>query len=182
VVHGRGPAPSADLEAIRYRLVQAVARQCPPWLAGRREDLVQDAMLRVAEVLRRDPQRQLNSAYLRQAAYCALVDEIRRYRRRRETSLDSFGNPEGEAISLDPPSPTVDPETASAGRQLGGAIQDCLGGLVPPRRHAVVLYLQGYGGPESARLLGWDKKRVNNLVYRALDDLRRCLGGKGYAA
>jgi len=182
VVHGHDPAPPADLEDIRHRLLQAVARQCPSWLADRREDLVQDAMLRVVEVLRRDPERQLNTAYLHRAAYSALIDEIRRVRRRRETSLEGYGNDEGQAVPLQPASPTADPETTNAGRQLGGAIQDCLGGLVPPRRHAVVLYLQGYGGPESAHLLGWNKKRVNNLVYRALDDLRRCLGGKGYAA
>ena len=178
------PAPPAELEEIRRRLLQAVRRLCPSWLADRREDLVQDAMLRVVDVLRRDPERQLNNAYLRRTAYSALVDEIRRVRRRRETSLEGYGSGsgDGEPAPLQPLSELPDPEASSAGRQLGGAIQDCLGRLVPPRRHAVVLYLQGHGVPDSARLLGWDAKRTSNLVYRALDDLRRCLGAKGYEA
>ncbi len=182
MVQGAEPVPAAALEEIRRRLVRAVARQCPAWLSDHREDLVQEAMLRVVDLLRRDPEREFNDAYLRRTAYSALVDEIRRARWRRETSLDSFAEADGESIALQPESDLPDPEKASAGHQLGDAIQDCLGRLVPPRRHAVVLYLQGYGGPESARLLGWDKKRVNNLVYRALDDLRRCLGGKGLAS
>jgi len=174
------PAPEAGLDDIRRRLLRAVGRLCPGWLADRREDLVQEALLRVVDVLRRDPQRQLNDAYLRRAAYSALVDEIRRVRRRRETSLEGYDDGEG-GEPLQPRSGEPDPEVASSGRQLGGAIQDCLGRLVPPRRHAVVLYLQGHGVPDSARLLGWNAKRTSNLVYRALDDLRRCLGAKGYA-
>lgn len=177
------PAPPVDLEDLRRLLLRSVDRMCPRWLADRREDLVQEALLRVVDVLRRDPERQLNKAYLRRAAYSALVDEIRRVRRRRETSLEGFGAGEdGEAIPLQPPSPAPGPEDSSAGRQVGRAIQGCLGRLVAPRRHAVVLYLQGHGVPESARLLGWNPKRTSNLVYRALDDLRRCLGEKGFAS
>lgn len=170
------PPRTDELEALRADLVQAVQRVCPPWLSDRREDLVQEALIRVAEIRRREPDRELAPSYLRRAAYNALVDEIRRLRRRRETSL------EGEEGTLQPPSEAPGPERWSAGRQIGRAIHDCLTRMVPPRRRAVALYLQGHSGPESAELMGWTAKRTNNLVYRGLDDLRRCLTAKGYAA
>jgi RNA polymerase sigma-70 factor, ECF subfamily len=44
----------------------------------------------------------------------------------------------------------------------------------------VTLYLQGHTVPETARILGWDAKRAENLVYRGLADLRQCLMGKGH--
>lgn len=170
------PRLDDELEALRADLVRAVQRVCPPWLADRREDLVQEALIRVAEIRRSEPDRELAPSYLRRSAYNALVDEIRRLRRRRETSL------EGEEGTLQPPSEEPGPERLSAARQLGREIHDCLTRMVPPRRRAVALYLQGHSGPESARLMGWTPKRTNNLVYRGLDDLRRCLTGKGYAA
>lgn len=165
-----------ELESLRSDLVRAVHRVCPRWLSDRKEDLVQEALIRIAEIRRREPDRKLEPAYLRRAAYSALVDEIRRLRRRRETSL------EGEEGTIQPPSGAPGPESQSLGRALGHAIHDCLGRMVPPRRRAVALYLQGHSGPESSELMGWTPKRTNNLVYRGLDDLRKCLGGKGYAA
>ena len=72
-----------------------------------------------------------------------------------------------------------DPERAAAGRELGAVIQGCLGRLVRPRRLAVTLHLMGHSVPEAARLLGWSVKRLENLVYRGLADLRGCLKTSG---
>ena len=74
---------------------------------------------------------------------------------------------------------TGNPERETAARQVGSAIQGCLQRLVKTRRLAVTLYLQGYGVPEAAQLLGWRRKKVENLVYRGLADLRQCLDTKG---
>jgi RNA polymerase sigma-70 factor (ECF subfamily) len=170
------PHSDDELATLRADLVQAVERVCPPWLSDRREDLVQEALIRVAEIRRREPDRELAASYLRRSAYNALVDEIRRLRRRRETPLES------EEGVLQPPSEAPGPERLSVARQLGREIHDCLTRLVAPRRRAVALYLQGHSGPESAELMGWTPKRTNNLVYRGLDDLRNCLTSKGYSA
>ena len=43
-----------------------------------------------------------------------------------------------------------------------------------------MLHLQGHSVPDAARLLGWPAKRTENLVYRGLADLRRCLIAKGH--
>ena len=70
---------------------------------------------------------------------------------------------------------------APAAAEVGRGIRDCLGNLVRDRRLAVALYLQGHGVPDASRLLAWSAKRTENLVYRGLSDLRRCLTDKGLA-
>ena len=114
----------------------------------------------------------LSSSYIYKAAYSALVDEIRRVRRRSETGL------EDSAVEL-VAAPVADPERTAASREIGEGVEDCLTRLVEDRRLAVTLYLQGHTVPESARVLGWAAKRTENLVYRGLADLRDCLRSKG---
>ena len=167
-----------DYAQIRSELVRAVTRVCPPWLASRSEDLVQVALLRVLEVHRRsEGNAQLSSSYLRKVAYSALIDEIRRWRRRKEVPLETDDggiDPAAEQAAGNP-----DPEEVSGGREVGDAIRDCLGRMVAPRRSAVVLHLQGHSVPEIGRLMGWDGKKADNLVYRGMNDLRDCLESKG---
>ena len=168
------PLSDEDLTRLRARLARAVSRVCPPWLSAQAEDIVQAALMRVMEIVRdREGNEGLNSSYLWKTAYSATVDEIRRQRRRREVPL------EDAAVEATAASPRPDPEEARAGQEIGRELQDCLRRLVEPRRLAVVLHLQGHTGPESARLLGWSEKRVENLIYRGLADLRRCLEEKG---
>lgn len=163
-----------DLARVRADLARAVARVCPPWMADRAEDLVQVALMRVAEVHRQsEGKAEFSSFYLRKAAYSAVVDEIRRLRRRQEVPLEEE-RPETQKAATQP-----DPESRCAGGEIGQAIRDCLGRLVRPRRLAVALHLQGHRVAESARLLGWSAKKAENLVYRGLADLRGCLEAKG---
>jgi RNA polymerase sigma-70 factor (ECF subfamily) len=166
-----------DYAKLRKELARAVARICPRWLADQRDDLVQAAVMRVMQVVgaRADGgegNAPVSSSYLYKAAHSALVDEIRRVRRRRETDL------EGEVF--EPAAvETTNPERAAASREIGEGVEDCLTRLVPDRRLAVTLYLQGHSVPESARVLDWPAKRTENLVYRGLADLRDCLRSKG---
>ena len=174
--HGSPPIAEADLVSLRAALARAVSRVCPPWLADSAEDVVQVALMRVVEVQRRsEGNAEFSSFYLRKAAYSAVVDEIRRLKRRREVPLEEQG--------IEPRHATVepDPERTASARQDGRAIRDCLGRLVRPRRLAVTLHLVGHSVPEAARLLGWSPKRAENLVYRGLADLRRCLESAGVA-
>jgi RNA polymerase sigma-70 factor, ECF subfamily len=170
---------STDYAQLHRDLVRAVDRVCPRWMADKADDLVQVAMMRVMEIQRKkEGTAELNAFYLRKAAYSAMIDEIRRLRRRQEVSFES-GTDEAEVISYDPAAPDPDPERASAGRQAGRAIRDCLGLMVPPRRHAVTLNLQGHSVPEVGKLMGWTAKKAENLVYRGMADLRDCLSTKG---
>jgi RNA polymerase sigma-70 factor, ECF subfamily len=166
-----------DYSKLRKDLARAVARICPRWLLGQREDLVQAAVMRVMQVVaaRADEGEGItavSSSYLYKAAHSALVDEIRRVRRRRETDLEEEVT---EPVAIE----TTNPERAAASREIGEGVEDCLTRLVADRRLAVTLYLQGHSVPESARVLDWPAKRTENLVYRGLADLRDCLRSKG---
>jgi RNA polymerase sigma-70 factor (ECF subfamily) len=156
----------------RALLTRAVERVCPAWLAAQRDDIVQAAALRVAAVLREgEGKARVHPSYLRKVAHSALVDEIRRVRARREIPLEEAANTMTQA------SPT--PEQQATQRELGEGIRDCVARLQEARRRAVALHLLGHSVPDVGRLLGWDAKRAENLVYRGLEDVRRCLTSKG---
>lgn len=163
---------TADLELIRTQLLMAVQRHCPAWLRNDAEDLVQMAMIKVLAA-QSEARPTPPSSYLWRVAYSVVIDEIRVRSRRREVALDD------DDPAVDPPSPRPDPECRAAGRQVGEAMTECLGRLVPDRRRAVVLRLQGHRIAEIGALLGWRAKRVENLVFRGLTHLRDCLRGKG---
>lgn len=166
----------SDYAELESELARAVRSLCPKWLASRADDLVQVALLKILDLRGRGEQgRELSSFYLKRVAYSALVDEIRRLERRRESPLETE---EGEPLPLASPAP--DPEKLQASRELGEGIQDCLQGLLRQRQLAVTLYLQGVSVVEAAKLLGWALKQTRNLVYRGLADLRLCLQGKGF--
>lgn len=163
-----------NYDDLRAKLCRGVACICPRWLAGRREDIVQVALMKVMQLHRRgEGQGEYSSSYLWKVAYSVVVDEIRRERRRGEVSLESDG-PEHHATA-----PEGDPERVSADREIGAGITECLSRLVKARRLAVALYLQGHTVPETAGLLGWTPKRADNSIYRGLADLRECLRSKG---
>ena len=167
----RGEA--AELAELRSQLVAAVARVCPRWLAGQAEDIVQVALIRLLELRRSGGIAEPGPSYLKKVAYSVMVDELRRRYRRQEVGM-------GDSVALDvTPGSDPDPERRAAAREIDLGITDCLAELVPPRRLAVTLHLQGYSVPEAARTLGWTTKRAEHLTYRALEDLRRCLSGKG---
>ncbi len=161
---------------LRAQLAKSVSRICPPWLAAQRDDIVQVALMRLmqicAETERSEP---YPSSYLRKVAYSAMIDEIRRLRRNHEVELDTEKE---HPPALDPGS---NPERSRAGREIGAAIETCLGRLKQDRRFAVTLHLLGHSAAEIATLSTWGLKRVENLVYRGLDDLRACLMSKGLA-
>jgi RNA polymerase sigma-70 factor (ECF subfamily) len=164
--------PVEDAAALRAYLNDRVKRYCPPWMRDQVDDIVQVAWLRVTETSTRiEGDRALGASYLARVAYTVTVDEIRRRRRRREV-------PMGEAHEA-LPSRKVDPVQAAGASEIGDAIEDCLAGLLPNRRYAVALYLQGHNVPETGALLGWVRKRAENMVFRGLADLRHCLARKG---
>jgi RNA polymerase sigma-70 factor (ECF subfamily) len=174
-----GPSPqtsvreTASLEDVRRQLVAAVRRLCPAWLANQQDDIVQAALIRIHRLATDESRTTFQASYVWKVAFSVTIDEIRRYRRRPEDALDA-------ASSLELIQPTPGPEDRVLARESRAAIQTCLAGLAADRRAAVTLHLQGHTVPESSRLLGWPVKRVANLTYRGLEDLRRCLSAKGY--
>lgn len=172
--HARAKTSQTEIEALCRRVGAAVRRACPGWLASEAEDITQQVLAQLLALIRRsEGERSFSSIYLEKAAYGVTVDEIRRRCRRREVQLET------ESPAAERPSGEADPERRALASDLTRGIVDCLGGLVRSRRLAVTLYLQGCGVPDAARLLGWTRKRTENLVYRGLADLRACLRDKG---
>jgi RNA polymerase sigma-70 factor (ECF subfamily) len=165
-----------DYDEIRATLVWAVASLCPGWMSDRRDDLVQQAMMKL---LRHEKKGELNPApkasYLWKVAHSVIVDEIRSVKRKGEVSLDP---------SEDETNDRLEDERAGQDRamwELGNAIRECLGTLESRRRRVVALNLLGHSLPETAEHSGWRYDQVRNLLYRGMRQLRFCLTAKGFA-
>ena len=162
-------------------LARAVRRQCPWWLSDQAEDIAQAALIKVmASARNSEGERDLTTFYLYRVAHSAVVDEIRRRKRRNEVGLEVVTGTADDA-SAPEPNDRRDPERSASFRELGAAIRGCLAAMKRERRLAVVLHLQEHAVPEAARILGWSAKRTENLVYRGLANLRDCLRGKGHS-
>lgn len=164
-----------DYHRVRHQLLRSVGRVCPPWLRDHKEDIVQVAMVKVMETWSPGEHKPgPPSSYLWKVAYTTTVDQIRKIRRSPTLQLDTE-----ELVKRAGPGPDT-PERNEERREMGRAIQACLANLQERRRLIVGFYLLGHDLAESERLSGWDGKKVRNLLYRGLSDLRGSLAGKGY--
>lgn len=164
------PIRSQWAAELREELTRVICAICPPWLSADREDLVQTTVLAVSRHLDDGEGVDLpSSSYLRRVAHNALVDEIRRRRRRREVPLQTTAMADLAADRA------PGPEAVHRGGEIRRGIRECLQRLVRSRRMAVTLYLLGHSVPRASELLGWGRKRTENLVFRGLSDLRSCL-------
>jgi RNA polymerase sigma-70 factor (ECF subfamily) len=167
-------AEAALLEPLREQVARSVASVCPGWLVADRDDIVQSVMTRLIDLVRRGEwSDQRSASYLWKVAFNATIDEIRRVRRRREAPLEDLS-------SRDPKTRQPDPERLARNQEMGRAIHECLGRLNRARRLAVALVLQGHNTRDAANRLDWSIKKVENLVFRGMRDLRGCLTSKGW--
>lgn len=167
------PAP-VDFGELRSILQRVVRRICPTWMAGQQDDLVQTACLRIVKKCAPgEESAALGTSYLWKVAHSVVMDEIRRRRRRPEVELDAASH--GEPVSSLPT-----PDVGQGRRELSAAITMGLEQLKEARRWAVLLYLYGFSLKDSARLLGWNEKRVDNQRYQGLGELRAFLGKRGF--
>jgi RNA polymerase sigma-70 factor (ECF subfamily) len=163
-----------DFPRLRSELQRAVEHNCPPSLAACSEDLVQQALLRLIKLPENGGgERTYNTTFLWRVAYSELIDEIRRRQRRPEYAPEAECSPDTQ-LSSDP-----DPERQARSREIGRGIAECLNLMARPRRRAVTLKLHGHTVPQIADMLGWNKKKAENLVQRGIVDLRKCLKSMG---
>lgn len=167
------PTGSDPYAELRERLERAARQVVPKHMACQRDDIVQMALMKILRSGKVEDETVLNNSFLYRVCHSVLVDEIRRQKRRKETSI--------EPESHDPPATNAhsNPETSTGGVEIGLEIVDCLSQITKTRRRAVTLYLQGHTVPETAERLGFTVKKAENLVYRGLSDLRTCLRKKG---
>jgi RNA polymerase sigma-70 factor (ECF subfamily) len=157
-------------EELRRHLERAVRRVCPKSLAEDAEDLVQESLVRLFTARKLGSDNQVSAGYLKKVAYSAVVDEIRR--RRRRPATDSACDFEIEAA----PDMTSTPAPDTL---LGNALETCLQRLQVDRQRALTLHLLGYSGAEVAGILGCNLKRAENLTLRGLAQLREYLHEMG---
>lgn len=161
--------PRAQLERLRNAVVHAVRRACPEALRADEEDIVQRVLLRVAATEPDAP-----ASYVRRAAYHAVVDELRH----RALRCMDTARPAAVDGATDP---GLGPEGEADRQRVRASIRACIDGLDEQRRRAVVLKLAGFDRVEVARALGVAVKRADNLMYRGVQAVRRCLERKGIA-
>ncbi len=169
---GRAISPF-DTQHLQEVLSRAVRSVCPTWMGERREDIVQNAIVRIVRKWNETEEPEsLGASYLWRVAHSAVMDEIRHRRRHPE-----------DAWEVPPESPTAEeysPERRSASADLSRAIGDGLRRLPEDRRRAVALFLLGHSLKETAAMLGWTTKRADNQRYQGLVALRCFLGEQGY--
>lgn len=149
------------LETARQVLERVIGSRCGGLLASEREDLVQSAMVRLLERGQREDFAVRSPSYFWKVAQSVLVDELRRQGRERRFAERASRE---QVATRDP----VD----------GLQLRHCVECLEARRRLAVTLHLAGLRIPEVARSAGWTDKQAENLIYRALRDLRLCLGDR----
>lgn len=109
----------------------------------------------------------VGASYLLRVVASAVIDHVRRQRRRRETSLDTVLDSESLPTPLQLEQPDL-AERQAVARRLDRALT----ALPQNRRLVVQLHLEGYERAEIAGMTGWTEAKVRNLLYRGLDDLR----------
>lgn len=165
-LRGRSAACFASYSALWRRTSDAVAAVRPAWLASRHDDIVQAAMMRLMRAVRRGSRQGFGRAYVRRAAYTAMLDEIRRVRACPESPwVTAQHDARGRG----------GPELAARVAETGAAVAAILAELTEGRRAAVRAYLEGNGIGAIAERYDWSYKRAENLTRRGLADLRRRL-------
>lgn len=163
-----------DAGQIRAEVLRVTRIVCPPVLRDHVEDFAQIATLRILAKLREKQEKgddtELAQAFLWRVVKSVIIDELRRRQRR-----------PADELAPDPPieSPAPDPERQAIAREEFEALIDCVSRLSPDRRRAVTLYLQEHGRLEISTILECGLKRADNLLYRGIDDVLKCLESKG---
>ncbi len=163
-----------SVDDIRGVIEKAVSMTCPRYLREHREDIVQEAHLRLMRAADLDDPRFRTRSYLWKAAHCAILDAMRVVRRRSGETLS-----DASVIDETHGSGMPGPGRETHAGEIAEAIRDCLHTLIESRRRIVTLNLYGYGMTEIAGMLGEDRKRIDNLLNRGMANLRECLMGKG---
>jgi RNA polymerase sigma factor (sigma-70 family) len=164
-----------DTETELHRaLARRVDRYCPRWMSDQIDDIVQTAWLRLQTSMEKnEANRNPGTTLIARVAYCAVIDETRRRRSRREVSGLQ------ERIDAMPQQAESSPEQAARSREIDSGIRDCLGKMTDNRSMSVTLHLQGHNAREIATLLAWPHKKARNAVFRGMSDLRLCLEQRG---
>ena len=141
------------------------------------EDMTQEAFISAYKSLNRFDGSNFK-AWLLRIATNACYDELRRYKRRPQSSLDDLTS-ENESFAF-LRSPEEGPEQHQQRVELVRAIENCLQGLPDDQRITAVLCdVEGYDYSEIASITKTSLGTVKSRMSRARSKLRDCLQGFG---
>lgn len=141
------------------------------------EDVTQEAFIAAYQSLNRFREGNFKSWVLRIVTN-RCYDELRRYKRRPQFSLDELAADNESFAALR--SPTESPEAQRQRAELAEAIERCLQGLPEDQRVATVLCdVEGYDYNEIADIMTVSLGTVKSRISRARTKLRDCLRGLG---
>ena len=160
-------------------LRSAIRRWCPSDLQDYKDDIEQEARIRLWRALRDERDIKHPSSYMYKVAATATIDAIRRVRARRESPISLVEDSETAHPVAASRVTTDTPEDAAARREMARKIDEALAKLPGNRRRAVALHLQGFTSQEIGNLARWSEAKARNLTYRGLKDLREQLKAAG---
>ena len=154
-------------------LRDAVGRVCRGPLGLHRDEIEQEARIRLWRALRRETAIVDLRRYLRRIVATAAIDAMRQIRSRREIPLERHETERRTAANtMELAATDPSPEQVASARELGAVARRILNELPANRRRAVALYLRGLSAEEVAAVMGWSEPKARNLLYRGLADLR----------
>lgn len=145
---------------------------------GSAADMTQEAFVSAYRNIRRFRGGSFK-AWLMRIATNACYDELRRRKRRPQTSLEAL-----YVVDEDPSPPlhseSESPEQSALRGELAAAIQECISALPTAQRIAAVLCdVQGYSYEEMSSIMGVSLGTIKSRLSRARAKLRDCLRGAG---
>ena len=168
-------AKPQDLVARYASLIRsAIARVAGPRSALIGDDVVQRVTTALWKRLESDPRGiEHPPAYLYR---CAIREALRELERLDDEVVEPLDERLADRLGDFAP----DPEQRLRGRELGDAVERCLGDLQPERAQAVRAHLAGFDVDEIMELYAWTYQKARNLVARGMADLRDLLTRRGY--
>ena len=137
------------------------------------EDAMQEAFISAYKAIKRFRGGSFKS-WLMRIVTNSCYDELRRRKRRPQSSLDELTDEYGDFDFMATDNPG--PEKSQTGQELMQAIEECLQSLPDDQRIAAVLRdVEGYEYKEIADIMSTSLGTVKSRLYRARNSLQECL-------
>jgi RNA polymerase sigma factor (sigma-70 family) len=146
-------------------------RLAPKLRAADVDDLMQEVRIRLWQTIKSEKNLERPASYLRQVVLTATIDALRRGQSRG----DNLEHLQFEDALAERNDPGIEPIELILNAQRQEVVDVALAKLGEENGRALRLYLQGYNVSEIAMLLEWSEGKARNLVYRAVEQLKKVM-------
>jgi len=133
-----------------------------------KEDIEQEVKIKVWKLISSGKKLSHFPSYIRRVVYTTTMDLMRK----RGRKIDKI-NYEQKSLSQLKSSVTDSPDFIIEKKELRSIIEEVINSLPEEQRIIFKLYLTGMNMNEMAEFLNWTQKKVEHLLYRGLDDLKK---------